>query len=185
MQLYTIQLSAGPVSSDMAGYHAWTALYAHYHGTADIYWNSRRVPGRRTVNSVIGRLTSGVGRAAMRERKNARRHASVLRAVGASRNWRRAFYLPSKNPVPPPRSRRTFASSPRGSTCPDSRTTRCTRRSSPHEPPPSAARPPSCLERDVTNTMKFSWICEIYNRRFINYSEYEKQPGDRDLRKKQ
>lgn len=46
MQLYTIQLSE-LVSSDMVGYHAWTALYAHYHGTPDIYWNSRRA---RPVN---------------------------------------------------------------------------------------------------------------------------------------
>jgi len=40
MQLYTIQLPT--VSSNMVGYHARTALYAHYHGSVGIYWNSRR-----------------------------------------------------------------------------------------------------------------------------------------------
>lgn len=66
---------------------------------------------------------------------------------------RMPFYLPSKNLSCLPPNRHTSALIPRGSTCPDSHTIRCTQCLLPREPALSAARRLFCLEH---NSNRFS-----------------------------
>lgn len=107
-------------------------------------------PVRRTMNSVIGRSTSGADAS-----NDARMHKKCECTRGhfapedKSENAIEVpFYLPSKNPSHPPPSRRTSALIPRGSTCPDSHTIRYAQCLLPRESPFSATRPLSCLEHN-------------------------------------
>jgi len=93
-----------PIIGDQ--YHpTWSAIMPEQHcmritTVAWVFIEIRVVPVRRTMNSMIGRLTSGAVRAAMRERKNVNAHADV------SRDWkvnsqRTSFSLTQQESFPP------------------------------------------------------------------------------------
>lgn len=75
-----------------------------------VFIEIRVMPARRTMNSMIGRLTSGAERAAMRERKNANAPRGRFTRPEGEFVADVFFYSPSKNPFLLLPSRHTFAS---------------------------------------------------------------------------